>query len=646
MSHNFGMGVGTPSAGAVGMTRVGSGGIGLSGSGIPGGGINEMASIMNSDRELFAKGKIREIVDLFKDEWGHVSRIGVQKVAERLKLDTLWETAEDAEPAILNIAGLGLLIVVTFSGWQVTDVNLGFPVDDNHAAHETEEEGRRGTAILQKDLQGWDNEQETGKYVKLQRFGQNMEYLAALDNLGKNSVSCFEAIDGIYRSLKRVEAWWEKRPGESGRYDMLIRGPGWPRMHANAKVGLVLDYWLHRWQGKSKAKPKDYLVSPTSIDSDLYSIRIGVGATDPAIMAEPIRVSSDWFEFLDDMPVDGEIELAIGKHFPPLELKMKNPEPSYLPYADGSDSNFMEVDGQQPQKPLPEVLFKAHLEPPLPIGYAAAVQFLQGRLGMLQQHSIVMTSYDDLALPAIDSELNGSTRKRATSTGKSNNEIVMDTAPLLLESRSSCPLHEKGSLRYSLTGTQSIVAVTATEFAFDHPMDLLSALPMLRMWAWLHALFRQSFVRNATPRPKAQAERDRGRNKNKKPLSAKEYRALLKAGKPIPSQDAETELDDQVDKLALASEELIDIEMEVSNEFPNHVHLDITIPMGEDNDPVSAQFVVQPGPEVLPRDASIDDPWAKAMAKVLLLGSDFGSLVAWARLRQKEGGRASHKPVS
>lgn len=638
LSQNTGFGAmtGSPAPGSVGMARGPSSftnGLGIHGADALG---------MPSDRELVFKNKVREITEMLKDEWGYVSRAGVVRAAERLQLDVMWESVETADPGVLSVGGEGLIVTMNFESWKVTSLTLGLASRDPSTSEaDKEAEEKRGAEILLKDLQGWDGERETGQYVSLKRFGQNMEYLATIDKYGKGGVSCLRALDGIYRSLLRVQSWWERRTDAPQKPPliMLTNGCGWPRMHANGTVGLCLDYWLAQHASKRVGYTETYLSSPVDREPDLYSLRIGVGPVDPAMSIQPIRVSSEWFEFLDDMPVDSGLTLPMGLSFVPLELKARYPDATFLPGTTEPGEGDMELDGAQTQKMLPNVLFKACFDPPIPMGWVAAEQLLQGRLTFDAQMSIGnnCAHYGNFVLPesftkvALGSSANGNSQG-----GKLNQQT--DTLPMSLSVPTTHIKSESERCHFSLSGLSGpdTIAVMVHEFAFGHPMELLEALPSLRMWAWLHGTFKQSFSHSDKPQDVSEVASKKSALSRVEKLSPKEYRRRLKAGLPIPPQNESMVKEEKTDDTASKPDpsEVVEIQLGFDNMIFGRILLDIKIGLPGGEDPVIAQLAIRHGPEITPRDASAGDKFAEAMAKVLLATEDFGVLVKWVRDRK------------
>src|SRR6185436_10500093 len=91
--------------------------------------------------------------------------------------------------------------------------------------------------------------------LTLDRFANNLQRLAQLDKLSTPQVNCFEAISGVYRSLRRLFEHEKKaamavfdmlQPDaeEKAEREVMCSRSGKPAMNASRTMGLSLQYWM------------------------------------------------------------------------------------------------------------------------------------------------------------------------------------------------------------------------------------------------------------------------------------------------------------------------------------------------------------------------------------------------------------------
>ncbi len=181
---------------------------------------------------------------------GRLSEAGIERLARRVGLESLWEDhmGSGGSTRTLVIAGSALALDIEFANNVVKKVSLSFPESPEIVTRHTDKAG----AILLRDLEFRPNESPLTKM--LDRFAANLQRLSQLYKLSViPGWNCHEAIAGIYESLEKLHLWEVEKLSESG--DMVERDgdeiertamctkSGKPVMHTRDRLGLSLDYW-------------------------------------------------------------------------------------------------------------------------------------------------------------------------------------------------------------------------------------------------------------------------------------------------------------------------------------------------------------------------------------------------------------------
>ena len=92
-------------------------------------------------------------------------------------------------------------------------------------------------------------------------FDRNLQRLATLDKLSVgNHFNCFEAIEGVYKSLDRlhnfeIEELMKREAGlgaQEAETIITTTSSGRPQMNTHGNVGLTLDYFVSRGETADK----------------------------------------------------------------------------------------------------------------------------------------------------------------------------------------------------------------------------------------------------------------------------------------------------------------------------------------------------------------------------------------------------------
>lgn len=444
------------------------------------------------DQDEDRRRRLEEIMKMMAHRWGRVCQEGVERCARRMGLDCMWE---EGAKRTLSIAGSGILVDVEFIGEDVGAVVLSFPAS-------TEAVGKlagRGAKILMKDLKG------NGKrYVSLEAFVQNLERLARMDQLGGGGVSCFDAVEGVYGSLEKIFEWESRHlKGERGVYDndeglkpeVMCKGNGRPRMHANGRVGLTLQYWQdRRLVPARKHKPDAMNIdSPNQaeledLDTEVYSVLIECEAS-LSELYPPIRVSDAW--------VGPQIERAPSLDANSLyvsatsSIDWQEPPPTFL--SSEPPPEAMDLDSSQslPRIP-PNLRFVAHFKPPIIVPLETALEIYNSVGAPLAQESIQPTTYESLLFAKMD-------KSHAKSPSPPEQGHQNRTVTSMITSYPSTGPPVKHRHQYTLIAThQQAYAHTIDHMPFSHPRQLVAILPVLRQWALLGSILRRSFAPKPT----------------------------------------------------------------------------------------------------------------------------------------------------
>lgn len=463
------------------------------------------AAVNAHDSEDEGRRRIEAIVNLLRQRPGMVSEEGVERLAKRTGLECLWEDAMGAEGEgirTLSIAGNNVLVDVDFRGGRrVEKVGLSLPTCRMGPVGEFAEAGAQ---VLQRDLQVGKGEERGHKM--LDPFADNLERLARLDKLSLEGANCFEAVAGVYASLRRVFAYEERRVREGGKQEVdvevverevLCKRSGRPRMHARRRIGLNLEYWMERRLvrgSKRKAGKSDgdmdgagKVGKPASEEdgdeeSKTWSAVVECEAS-PAELYPSIRVSDSWVSIdVERSDENRDESLLTGDS----ALDWLDPPPTLTPSNPTGDA--MEVDSSvAPDGKPPDVRFIARLEPPLVVPLQAAVD-IYGSVGVtIPQDSIRPTTFEELLLPGLG---------LGSSTGHTEDgQLVMEKKVTAYDNEGvAIERKHKNTLYTQKTEFGRLVK----DIPFSHPRQLVAILPVLRQWALVGSIVQRSFGGDVT----------------------------------------------------------------------------------------------------------------------------------------------------
>ncbi|KAL3476192.1 mediator of RNA polymerase II transcription subunit 1-domain-containing protein [Aspergillus californicus] len=456
----------------------------LVGSGMNDGDINalgiqglKLGNTRDNDEER--RRHIDEVIQLLRARVAGrgVCREGVERLAELERFELIWQDDN------LNIAGNFVDLEIEFHRGQnvVKDVNLAYATPEATDGERREE----ATAVLKRDLLQTPEDGERGSWKRMDNFHRNLRWLARHDKLSQE-VNCFEAIEGLHESLKRL--WNEEGSRTPGEYERLCSGfIGRPSLH-NGRIGLWLDYWVPRSRvlDAKKRKSADAMAIDLeqSAGGELASAN---GNWRIAVECEEgypsLRVSKDWigsevFTVVDtDAPTSGQTESDV--------TVVNWAEPPAAP-ASNQGSEGMDLDsgmlGSSPNR-----RFVAKLEPPLDIPILAAVDIYR-HLGIQMPQDYKFLSYDGLLAPGWSplSAAGPLGLEDTTLTGRRRSRIPVQSFDD--EGKPSIMRHS-----YTFQPFESAGGRTLKDIPFSHPRQLADILPTLRQYALLANMIRSIF---------------------------------------------------------------------------------------------------------------------------------------------------------
>lgn len=385
---------------------------------------------------------------------------------------------------------------------------------DNH--NESIGFGASGTKIVYRNLQPLPGQSKIN--ATLERFADNLEKLVTLDKLGSpqnGGVSCYEAIAGVYTSLRKLfehekkialAVLEEDAPNRSHRAEreVLCKKSGRPRPNTGDRLGLNLEYWMHRRHiipkprtrstvsGKGKEKMDVDSQEQNSYPEDddelktntVYSLTLECEHS-PSTLYTPIRISDDWVSDTIEKPVDANDTNALDNiilNTPSIDWQ--EPKPTFLePSVPSGDDDAMDLDADSGC--LPNLRFVAKFNPPLVVPMTTYISLYQS-VGVEPPQDFTATTFVGLALrpseldPAITSTAGATTHEiRSTQT-----TLVRD-----LDGNEKDITHN-----FSLYIPKMEYSRRLESLPFAHPKQLVEILPVLRQYAFTTSLLQELFL--------------------------------------------------------------------------------------------------------------------------------------------------------
>ncbi|KAF2830850.1 hypothetical protein CC86DRAFT_443714 [Ophiobolus disseminans] len=480
-------------------------GMGISMSGLGMSSLGMSASTMGRADEADRSRRLQNILEVVGRKPGRVSEEGLLALCKRLGVSIEKNTAE-AHSWMLLI-GDEAVCDVTFKNDEIATVNLQTGLDGEQ---EDLQFGPTGSEILVRSLKPLPGQSKIN--VTLERFAENLEKLLSLDKLGNpqnGGVSCYNAIAGVYTSLRKLfehekkmamalmEATTPHRSHKAER-EVLCKKSGRPRLNGGSCLGLSLEYWMDRRHiirskpvQSEKAKEKmdidsqEATLYPEDDDTEMnkiYSLTIECEAS-PSTLYNPIRISNEWISDKIEKPTDAtDANVTLDNILLDRpSIDWQDPKPTYLEPTAQTDEA---MDLSSAPGRLPNIRFVAKFNPPLVVPFAVHMQLYQSVGIEPRPEDFRPTTFVGLALRPgeIDPGMMGAT--------ESTPEIRSSRPVLTIDAEGN---EKQQQHNMSLYLPKIEYSRTLETLPFSHPKQLVEMLPTLRQYALTTSLLKGSF---------------------------------------------------------------------------------------------------------------------------------------------------------
>ncbi|KAF2193716.1 hypothetical protein K469DRAFT_652259 [Zopfia rhizophila CBS 207.26] len=485
---------------ALGLSLEGGVGMGISMSGMSGLGLS--ASAIGRADEEERRRRLESVIATLKTRPGRVSEEGIIGLCKKEGLEVVKEPQgkeeENRMKLILLIGNEGMCEIPMRNG-EIENVNLELASDRSDISF-----GPTGSQILLRDLRPLPGMAKIN--LTLERFSHNLDKLLRMDKLSSQGASCFQAVFGIYTSLRKlfehekkiaVELLDAKIPYTSQRAEreVLCKKSGRPRMNAEDGIGLALEYWMDRRYLIPKYPQAKKSVSlkgkeKMDIDSDdtsncypedqdpstnkIYSMTIECESSQSA-MYPPIRISDAWISENITKAADATDSNIDDMLMDRPSIDWLEPPQTYLPSAGPEEHDAMNLDTAPGR--LPNIRFIAKFNPPLVVPLSVAVTIHQSLSNEIPNDSIRPTTFVGLALRP------GEADPGVTGLDVESVQEIRNTRTVLAYDRDG--KEEQHIHSNSLYVPKTEYARTIEVLPFSHPRQLIEILPTLRQYAFL-----------------------------------------------------------------------------------------------------------------------------------------------------------------
>jgi hypothetical protein len=423
----------------------------------------------------------RALANIRQRSKGLISEAGLERLAKRLELEFIWEKSMDnSNNRTLIVAGSALELLIEFSSDIVQSVSLNFP----DSAEIVNKHAKAAAEILFNDLRLGEHQSPLTK--SLESFTANFERLAALDKLSINpGLNLYEAVAGVYESLNRLYAWELQKaredPSLAGMDDGDLENfvtclkSGKPLMNARGRVGMSFEYWKEKRrypaQSTDPAGGEQMRIWNMMIDcAPLVDVSVG-----------PVRISDKWIGADVEKPALPD-ELRTGD---PI-IDWLEPESTFIPAPDQPKVDPMDSGAPLLGPRLPEVVFRATFDPPVPLPITVWDQIQQ--LGCGLGGAFNGNSFDGLLMPHPPGKFHDATEPRVIRCTKKTAFVPIGDTKVLLKDQTNTLQVDKASWSRTLA-----------EVTFSHPQQLVAMLPYLRQYVFLATVLENSFTDRSDP---------------------------------------------------------------------------------------------------------------------------------------------------
>jgi len=434
----------------------------------------------NEDDER--RTKMRSILKSIGKPKGRVSEEGIARICRRvgfandIDADKLKPDDPKVGNRVITTAGNTTVIEIDLRNQVPCNVQVAYSVQSKAL----DEQGEKASKVLLKDLKAPDG---VALQTKLDRFARNLENLARLDRLSLPGVNCFEALAGVYTSLRRLYEQEKaatkallggKAAGSADTMDkeVMCRKSGRPMAHERNKLGLAIEYWQStdydgREETEAEADGRTRESQPLSAEKAdrMFTLRIEAEAAS-ANLYPALRISETWLP--DPLDLTGDINI-------PWQV----PPPTFV----AADAGDIVIDGQQK---LPDLRFIAKLEPPVVMPYQTAMNILAA-VGVTQAPIMITPPSQYAAL--LLGQASGATGGPQSMTFS----VSADREVLSYQDEQETTVRHC----YTLSSVKPDWGFTLAELPFSHPRQVIELLPTLRQWACTSQLLKATFKSQA-----------------------------------------------------------------------------------------------------------------------------------------------------
>lgn len=446
------------------------------------GGVGAGLGKRNEDEER--RAKMHKVLRTIGRARSRVSEESIARISRRLGLqnDIDAEKLSAAERLrkvgnrTIGIAGKTILIDVELKEHIARNVSVMLSGEGKAL----EEQGAAAGLILLQDLAARD-----GILLRtpLDAFAANLSYLAHVDRLSEK-VNCFEAMSGIYTSLRRlydldveaaktdvkVAASSKQSIDDRVATEVTRKRNGKPTMHEDRELGVAIEYWKDVLPGTRQSSDelptRDEHLLDRKAETNLHVLRVDIESSSISLLP-PVRISDAWLPEQFELP-----DLSTGGQIP-----WQDPPVTYISGA----ADSMDLDSGQR---LPDLHFVAKLDPPIVVPLPVAANILTA-LGA-SQNAFPYATYQTMLLDIPVQE--GLTP-----------EILAQQAVFTYQGGKQVEINH----RYALDVPRPDYGFKLHELPFSHPRQIIELLPVLRQWAFLGILLRSAFGQTNRSEPAA-----------------------------------------------------------------------------------------------------------------------------------------------
>ena len=592
--------------GSSGLTplAVGQNGLGTSGNSQKGGPVRQARQ---PEEERLRR--LHEVQQLLKTRIAGrgICREGVERIARESSFTFAW-----LEENILNIAGNCVDLEIEFDATQrdlVKDVVLKISTAG------VEEQKTEASHVLKQDLAQVSVNSKALPWHSLDNFSFNLGRLAHLDHLSKG-INCFEAIDGLYLSFRKI--WEEEKHRLHNKQEIghICRGTiGRPAMGKRGRLGLSLDYWICKRELRQAAM--------TTQDQDAMDLDESEGTAEKIpgdvlwtskLNCEtgypPLRIAKDWVGegVFSEQPQEDNVEGTYDEKNLWLE-----PPPTLVSASAAEDGELTSseeagaVAGISIPKP-PNIRFVFELLPSVLLPGAV--------ISGLRSQSLTMT---------ILAPQNARTYARALSSQSSG---IISSSGRWERSLKTYPhdgQEKQTQHSYTLHTPPNQWWHSLQSLSFEHPRQLAELIPVLRQYALLWSLLRNTSKADklATPEqmpaaPKPAKSREPRKRSNRKPEQTRLEQMLNGTSEGARAQPVTINLEIESDTMA---------------------KLDLIFPLPKSKGAAfgTVGVEVRRGGDVVVREIMGVEVEVEAASRVLGISEDLGVLVQWVLDRVLRG---------